>query len=467
MASPDFDVVVIGAGPAGVVAARSLLQQGWRVAVIDPCTSSTVRMETLPAAGVVLAQQLGLGEALAAACRGRVRAARLYWRAQPETRRFGRDGPWVLERPYLDRALRALVPTENVIVGRLRSARPSEDHISLRLDNGTVTARYALDARGRVAQRMRTQTAAPVVALGFTARLDMQVPDCTMLLHALAQGWLWGVALPQDLLSGAVFLPAQRLAGRTASQRQTLLAQYLANAGLHPLRHAHVGPVWPAMIRAVDDPFAASRLLRIGDAALARDPIASHGLVHALRSGAQAAAAIATLLDPAGDNIAAQAFIRDRHRDATNSARRSTAQAYADQSRHEGGFWPGFSPAGKALQSQPARMAPDPTCRFRLTPLRRLPALDGGQIRWRGAIWLAHSQRGAAQFGGLEAEYLARALFPPASIAVQCARLERLIGLRAARALIGELVSEGALLEDVSRPAPQPSSALARKTSAP
>lgn len=467
MALPEYDVAVIGAGPAGVVAARCLVQQGWRVAVIDPCLSSTMRMETLPAAGVMLAQQLGLGDALAAACRGRVRAARLYWRAKPETRCFGRDGPWVLERPDLDRALRALVPKERFIVGRLRSAHPSEDHISLRIESGTVTARYALDARGRVAHRVRGQTAAPIAALGFTARLDMAIPDCTMLLHALAQGWLWGVAMPQSLVSGAVFLPVQKLAGLDAAQRQILLAQYLAKAGLHPLRHVHAGPVWPAMMRTVRDPFIAGRLLRIGDAALARDPIASHGLVHALRSGAQAAAAIATLLDPAGDNMAAKAFLRDRHRDATHAARRSTAQAYADQSRHRGGFWTEDAPPGKALQPPSARLPPDPTSQVGLTPLRRLPALEGGRIRWRKAIWLARSQRGAAHFGGFEAEYLAGALFPPASIAVQCARLETLIGPRAARALIDELLFEEALLEEGTLPAPQPISAFARRTSAP
>ena len=466
MASPDFDVVVIGAGPAGVVAARSLLQQGWRVGVVDPGQPAVARMETLPANGVMLAQQLGLGDALATACRGQVHAARLCWRALPETRNFGPDGPWVLERPCLDRALRALLPSERVITARLRSAKSQADHIELRLTGGVITAKYAIDARGRAAQRAQDVTAAPTVGLGFTARLDMPVPECAMLLHALAQGWLWAVALPEGVLSGAVFMRAQGLAGLGPSQRQTLLARYLADAGLHPLRQACAGSVWPAMMRAVPDPFVARRLLRVGDAALARDPIASHGLVHAMRSGAQAAAAIATLLDPAGDDMAARAFIRARHTDATNAAHRSTAQAYADQSRYRGGFWPDTVSTRPAFQAHPTAPT-DPTCRVRLLPLRRLPALDGGQIRWRKAIWLARSQRGAVQFGQLGAEYLAQALFPPASVAVQRARLERKIGTRAARALIDDLLSEGALVAEGTSPASQPSSAFARRTSAP
>jgi len=77
--------------------------------------------------------------------------------------------------------------------------------------------------------------------------------------------------------------------------------------------------------------------LRIGDAALARDPIGAHGFTHALRSGAQAGAGALDLIG--GDGTSAAAFFEGRHAGSVRAARRSTLGAYQDQTIVSGGFW--------------------------------------------------------------------------------------------------------------------------------
>ncbi|WP_292292458.1 hypothetical protein [Marivita sp.] len=443
MASPDLDVAILGAGPAGVAAARGLLAEGWRVAVIDPDQPPAPRIESLPANGLALAHSLGLGPTLAAAGRGHVGAMRLYWRAQPETRSFGPgDAPLLLDRTVLHAALRDSIPPECLRRGRARDIRQHDEIVHLEIGGTPITARFVVDARGRAGQR-GVAGAGSEIALAFTARLD-GTPDCTMLLHALPDGWLWACTLPDGTLSGAVFVPATDMAGLDAAARAARLAGHLGEAGLGPPLEARAGAVVPAMLQMVQDPFADRRILRIGDAALARNPIASHGLVHALRSGAQAAAAVATLLDADGDDDAARVFIRTSHRNATMAAQDTTARSLADQSLHRTAFWSGPATNRPPVQPTPAPM-PDLSQPLGLLPLRRMPMLADGRISWTEAIWLPRSGRSAARFGGIGAAELAGFLMPPAPVSVLKARLEAAFGPRTARALLQELLGEGAL----------------------
>ena len=442
MALPDTDVAVIGAGPAGIAAARGLLAEGLRVTVIDPGLPPASRVESLPPHGIALAVALGLGPALDQARLGQASAMRLHWRERPETREFGPDGPLLLDKAMLYRGLRDLVPPECLLQARVRSVQGDGDRVLVRHRQGNLSARFVIDARGSAGLRAPRGRGAAQVALSFSGRAGHAPGTCGMLLQALADGWLWASLLADGSLSGALFLAASGLAGRDASARAAVLRQHLQDSVLGLPANLVTGTAVPAMLRTADDSLADPLVLRIGDAALARDPIAAHGLVHALRSGAQAAAAAATILDPSGQADAARAFVRDRHREAVRTAREATARAHGDQAQHRSAFWsaappvpvpeaPGWPPLSQPLSlSAPCRTA----------------MLDKGRIGWAEAIRLPQSGQAVPRFGPVTAAFVAHLLGPPAPITTLSARLEQALDPSLAQAILRQLLDGGALL---------------------
>lgn len=449
MPTPDVDVAVIGAGPAGIAAALGLLAEGLRVAVIDPGRPPAARVESLPANGIELAEGLGLTVPLQRASLGRASAMRMLWRAAPETRDFGRDGPLLLDKQRFHACLQEVLPHEVRVAGRVQRIETREDHLLVQLKTGSFHARLVIDARGRSALRGPAPKSG-TMALAFHARIEGATRQPVMLLEALEAGWLWASLLPEGQLSGALFLPVSALAGKSAAEREALLRCNLARSalGLPPMLAA--AGVAPAMLRAAEDPFATTRHLRIGDAALARDPIASHGLVHAMRSGAQAAAAAATILDPEGQPDAACAFIRDRHAETLAKAITGTSRSHADQARFDTGFW-----AGRAV-APPVEAHPFPALSrpLSLAPLCRAAELQGARIGWTKAVWLPRSNMAATRFGPVSAARLAELCADPAPLTILSARLERTIQPSLAVAILRHLLEEGALTERPSDHAP-------------
>lgn len=443
MDTPDVDAVVAGAGPAGVAAALCLLAEGLRVVVADPELPPAPRIESLPANGIALAESLGLAPALSRAGLGRAAVMRLCWRARPETRDFGDDGPLLLDRVPFHAALRGLLPRCVLRTGRVTRLAARGDGVDLCLGGAPLSARVVIDARGRAGLRSARRAERPLAALGFSGRSEAADDRPFMLLESLAEGWLWACLLPGGRLSGSVFLPAASLAGRDTRSRAALLTRLLEGSGLGVPPVLSAGQAADAMLRVANDPFASPRVIRIGDAALARDPVASHGLVHALRSGAQAAAAAATLLDPGGDAEAARSFLRDRHREAASAAELATARSLAEQARHHTAFWEKAAatpPAPSAAVQWPALSRP-----LALAPLRRAAVLERGRIRWDEAVWLARSGQAASRFGNVTARRLAGLLSPPAPIALLSARLEQVLEPALAQGILRQLLDEGAL----------------------
>jgi len=437
----ETDVAVVGGGPAGIAAALSALRAGLRVRLIDPGLPVRPRVESLPPGGIALAGCLGLDRALGAAGLGRAAAMRLLWRARPEVRAFGADAPLLLDKPAFHDALRAMLPPGCLLPARVRSLRARPDGVDLCHDGGVMAARFVIDARGRAGLRGRHGGGAVVLALAFAGRLAIAPTQPLMVLEALADGWLWACVLPSGLVRGAVHLPAAALAGLSADRRAARLARDLAASDLGLPGRLVAGDVAPAMLQAAPDPFAAPRVLRIGDAALAQDPVAAHGLTHALRSGVQAASAVATLLDPQGAADAARDFIRTRHQAAVRSAETATARALADQARHRGGFWA----VRREASGPPPTPWPALTGPLRLAPLIRAAEMQGGRIRWAPALWLPGTGQAQTRFGPLTAETIALALDRPGRLAELAQRLARVTDAATAAAILRHLMDGGAL----------------------
>jgi len=80
-------------------------------------------------------------------------------------------------------------------------------------------------------------------------------------------------------------------------------------------------------------------MLRVGDSALALDPMSGQGVQHALTSASQAAAVLHTLLVREGSAAFAREFFQSRHVEAAREHTAAFTAFYRRQNRYEGDFW--------------------------------------------------------------------------------------------------------------------------------
>ncbi|WP_281993276.1 NAD(P)/FAD-dependent oxidoreductase [Sulfitobacter geojensis] len=446
MRKSSVQVAVAGAGPAGAIAARQLGLAGLDVVLIDPfVTPAGHLIESFPASGAPLAEEIGLLAAICDVSDGPAEAMRMAWRDVPETRAFEGGGPLLLDRIALHEKLRAealrhVAPLQ----ARLRGVVTSGRKVELSTSAGTIRCDMLIDARGRQAQK---RAASDVTALPFSAVNDL--PPHQMWLEALPDGWVWACSLGGGVVQGAVFQRAAVLAGMRGPARAAYVADCLAGTDTFVgARGIDAGQPAAAGLSATADPLVSERHILVGDAALARDPIASHGLVHAMRSGVQGALAVLTALDRDCDSHAAFSFMRDKHREAVAAARLATQRAYADQSRFETPFWATCVPP-RVIPDQPDIGQGAVTL---AAPLTRAPVLENDRIRWRPAIELASTDSFLTGSGSITALDIAAACRPAASLPEIANRLGRQHDMPAVFEVLERLTLGGAFVQAAVAP---------------
>lgn len=301
MPRTDFDLVVVGAGFAGLVCARAAAERGLRVAVIDRKTAPGTRLHTTGIVVKEAAEELRLPPGLTA----RVRGVRLY---NPALRAVDLDSPgyyflatdtagvlrWLSEQ--------AAAAGVEVIFGQaFAGARREGD--AWTLDGSRLRARYLVGAdgpRSAVAQALGLGRNGPML-VGVEAEFEGLAgvdPDrlhCFLDSH-LAPGYIgWavpglgmtqiGLACRQghkpdlhalvDRLARVFDFSAARIAGRRSG---------------------------PIPVGGLVRPFSAEGVLLVGDAAGLVSPLTAGGIHPAFRYGKRAGQVIADhLLDGGAD----------------------------------------------------------------------------------------------------------------------------------------------------------------------
>jgi geranylgeranyl reductase family protein len=292
-----FEVAVVGAGPAGSVAALHLARAGKHVALIDKAHMPRVKV----CGGGVVHRALehvprDIELPLQRACR------RIEMRFLDRGRVFQieRDATVVAMtmRAELDQVLAdaACKSGAQALYGReVRGIARHSDHVEIGTSAGTVRAGLVVAADGATGRTAKlagwTDTLATIPALEAELRVDAS--DFARLDHAAifdfggavegGYGWVFG---KRDHLSCGV-LSMQR---GHASLRERL-DRYLHAAGVVPIEPFDVrGYVIPIAPRRSG--FARGRVLLAGDAAGLADPVTAEGISIAMHSGALAARAV-------------------------------------------------------------------------------------------------------------------------------------------------------------------------------
>ncbi|MEN2738227.1 geranylgeranyl reductase family protein [Microbacterium sp. X-17] len=286
-----WDVVVIGAGPAGSTAARVAREHGADVLLID--RAEFPRYKTCGGGLLGVSRSLLPPEA-----RGAIEleiSEVVFTHRGGAPVRLTRDEPFLAlsDRERLDAGLLDAARAAGVRVAEgvaVRGIAEEEDRVAVMTDHGTVRARFAVGADGTGGRTSRYVGVRP-------ARVDLGLED-EIARPPAASGVVridwgpgpgsYGWVFPKRGVDTVGVIETRGHADRT----RTYLGDWLAQTGLADREAEHSGghlTQW----RAEGSPLRRGRVLVTGDAAGLLEPLTREGISFALRSGGMAGRVVA------------------------------------------------------------------------------------------------------------------------------------------------------------------------------
>ncbi len=378
MRSPD--VVVVGAGPAGVAASVELARAGRQVLLVDKSRFPRDKCcgDGLTTGALRQLQALGL-EPHSLASWQPVDDVILHGPAGhdlclPLPRGRGTFAA-VVPRLELDAALVELARAAGVDVAEGQACTGAEvggDRITLEVGTmGAVSARYAIGADGMwsplrkhlgATRQARPDPRGRPGRLGewhaFRQYFTGVGPQAAAALHVwfegdLLPGYLWSFPLPGGRANVGFGIERGRLPTRAM---KALWPELLARPHVRAVLGAKAAPeaphrAWPIPSRLHDVPLVAGggRALFVGDAAAACDPLTGEGIAQALLTGSLAARSV-TRAGPFQPAAAAHRYQESLRRELLADMAVSRAMAVA--LRHRKGVRVGLRVAGASAWSR-------------------------------------------------------------------------------------------------------------------
>jgi flavin-dependent dehydrogenase len=298
------EIAVVGAGPAGAVIAWRLAQLGHQVVLIAAGGSSSRTRSESVTPGV--AEQLTFLNASRVLDRLRPSVSagiEQRWHSDRYDQRAELKVGYVVDRNSFDSELRASARScgVHVLTAVARSARRDAGGWRLECDCNdrplALQSEFLVDAGGRrgFLSKRRRRKGYHLLALNGRWR-GADLPSCIRLASS-SRCWGWGTPLAADLYEATIFLDPKEFGG----QGPSLEARYRGLVDCCELRDRAgaarlYGPVTACNatphidLNAVGEDF-----IKVGDAALAVDPLSSAGIQIAIQSGVVGAIAVHTL----------------------------------------------------------------------------------------------------------------------------------------------------------------------------
>lgn len=390
-----FDVIVVGAGPAGAAAALALAAKGFSIAVIGRAGAGRSGVQGLSARALVSLNETGLGAA--AACASELVPRRVSWAGERSQRgqealidRDGFDARLRVSGCWMEASVQGLAFVDGA--WEVETDRGGGGH------GGRVRGRALLDARGRFARRCDER--GPLL-VSWSIVLESgrsELPRSA--LAALEDGWCWfGVTGSGILCAQFVGSAHQRLSHVEVGER---VRRAVRDLGLFEpqidllLREGTYHAC--AAVARYSRPSRGPGCLRIGDAAVAMDPLSGNGIHEAIRSAHVAAAAINSFLLGESWDVVAR-FVDERARELWRRSVSAAAGFYGLQAEWCGSeFWR-LASASYARAAMEALPQVEGDGRFEMRPVLNSDRIELHRV-WVSPDW----PRGVWKFKGRSLE---------------------------------------------------------------
>ncbi|WP_085713118.1 MULTISPECIES: NAD(P)/FAD-dependent oxidoreductase [unclassified Pseudomonas] len=326
-------ILILGAGPAGAAVALGLRRLGYAVTLI----SEWRRFAALEGVSQRVLEALrgaGLNHALADAPLPSQR--QVSWNGQQHAQNI----EFLLDRPTFDRGLREdlrLAGVE-VIEGRILNVQSSADGHQVELDGGQkLAADFLVEARGRQAPTSGKGLRGPET-VSLLNRWQGTPGVTASAVESLEDGWAWmarrddGQCYWQwtvDVVSAGLPGKSQLLDHCRARRQASDFAQAFFAGGQESALQLHARSSTAILASQV----CGDNWIRVGDAAMAVDPLSGNGIFQSLSSALQAPLVINTLLRKPERALLAQRFHRQRVEQLFLRFARIGRDFYADEQR--------------------------------------------------------------------------------------------------------------------------------------
>jgi len=397
-------ILILGAGPAGAAVALGLRRLGHAVTLVSEWRRFAA-LEGVSQRVLEALRSAGLNHALANATLPSQR--QVAWNGQQHAQNI----EFLLDRPTFDRGLREdlrLAGVE-VIEGRVLNVHSSADGHRVELDGGQrLTADFLVEARGRQAPASGRGLRGPeTVSLlnrwqgtpGVTASAVESLEDGWAWMARRDDGqcyWQWTVDVASAQLPGKAQLLDYCRARRQASD----FAQAFFAGGQESELQLHARSSTATLAPQV----CGDNWIRVGDAAMAVDPLSGNGIFQSLSSALQAPAVINTLLRKPERTALAQRFHQQRVEQLFLRFARIGRDFYADEQRWlDQPFW-------QARRQWPDAEVAHASADFAALRIERMPVLRDGFVDEAEVVITADQPLGIWHVQGIELAPLVRRL---------------------------------------------------------
>lgn len=397
-------IVILGAGPAGAAVALGLRRLGYDVTLV----SEWRRFSALEGVSQRVLEALrgaGLHQALAEAILPSQRLVN--WNGQQHAQNI----EFLLDRPTFDRGLREALREAGVelIEGRVLSVQSSLREHRIELDGGkTLRAEFLVEARGRQAPALGKGLRGPET-VSLLNRWQGAPGVTSSAVESLEHGWAWMArrADGQCYWQWTVDVASADLPGkaqlldycRQRRQASSFAQVFFADSAETELQlHARSSTAILASQVCGDN------CIRVGDAAMAVDPLSGNGIFQSLSSALQAPVVINTLLRKPERAALAQRFHQQRVEQMFLRFARIGRDFYADEQRWaEQPFW-------RARRQWPDAQVAHAEADFSALRIERMPVLRDGFVDEAEVVITADQPLGIWHVQGVEVAPLVRRL---------------------------------------------------------
>jgi flavin-dependent dehydrogenase len=288
-----FDVIVVGAGPAGCAAAIQCAQYGYRVVLLEQEIFPRDRPgETLHPGVEPLLLQLGLDAAVRGADFLRHTGNWVRWPSELEFQPFGSSEgeqwrgfqAWraTFDALMMDRAreLGVCIKQPSKVTTLLRTTAGVS---GVQTPNGPITCDFLIDAGGskhwlarKLSLNIRRYSPRLIVRFGYVHGNCEARDDAPALMADANGGWTWTARVKPNVYHWS------RLSWLPGHKKDVLPGELCGLQPCGPARSADV--TWRLVTNA-----AGPGYFLVGDAAAVLDPLSSHGVLKGLMTGMMAA----------------------------------------------------------------------------------------------------------------------------------------------------------------------------------